>query len=64
MWLWTLNRTKMATKKKNPAHAKEVKYTSQQKHEQAYKKKRKKKIQGYKKNGGSTSCAGGEERTG
>jgi|GEM_PF-4289119 len=50
----------MATKKKNPAHAKEVKYTSQQKHEQAYKKKRKKKIQGYKKNGGSTYAGGGE----
>jgi len=43
----------MATaKKKNAAHAKERKYTSQQGHEQAYKGKRKSKVVGYKEAGG------------
>jgi len=39
-------------KKKNAAHAKERKYTSQQGHEQAYKGKRKSKVEGYKEEGG------------
>ena len=43
--------------------AKERKYTSQQPHEQAYKKKRKSKVVSYKtkkENGGSTYAGGGE----
>jgi len=41
-----------SVKKKDPAHAKERKYTSQQGHEQAYKGKRKSKVVGYKAEGG------------
>lgn len=43
----------MATKKKNPAVAKERKYTSKEKHEQDYKSKRKSAVKSYKQSGGS-----------
>lgn len=39
----------MPAKKTKQAYAKDKKYTSQEKHEQAYKKKRVSKVTGYKK---------------